>query len=220
MIKKVIAIGDSFLAGSELKNPNTTWPALFADKYNLEYQCLARPGHSIQFVIRTLCEAIHTESQNCLFVIHWPNALRMEYIDKQHDNWIQINPNAILFGNEYSADVQTIYYKHINSLLGDKWHSLAMISMALQMLKQTNHQYAMTTVDDFLFATDFHNPPYIEFLQDKCQEEIYWFNNLTFLKWAEVNSFAFGPHGHPLEQAHQKAFEYFEPVYKKLIDLQ
>jgi hypothetical protein len=218
MINKIVAIGDSFLAGSELKNSNLTWPALFAKKYQLEYQCLAKPGHSIQFVIRTLFEAMHTESQNCLFVIHWPNALRMEYVNKQDDTWIQINPNAILLGNEYSTDIQTVYYKHMNSLLGDKWHSLAMISMALQMLKQTNHQYAMTTVDDFLFATDFHNPPYIEFLQKQCQDEIHWFDNLTFLKWAEANKFAFGPLGHPLELSHQRAFEYFEPVYKKLID--
>jgi hypothetical protein len=218
MIKKVVAIGDSFLAGSELANPNTTWPALFANKYQLEYQCLAKAGHSIQFVVRTLFESIHTESQNCLFVIHWPNALRMEYVDKQHDTWIQINPNAVLLGNEHSTEVQSMYYKHMNSLLGDKWHSLVMISSALAVLKQTGHRYAMTTVDDFLFATDFHNPTYVEFLQHKCKDEIYQFNDLTFLKWAEANNFTFGPRGHPLEQAHQKAFEYFEPVYKKLID--
>jgi hypothetical protein len=108
----------------------------------------------------------------------------------------------------------------MNSLLGDKWHSLAMISMALQMLKHADHQYAMTTVDDFLFSTDFHNPPYIEFLQKQCQDEIHWFDNLTFLKWAEANKFSFGPLGHPLELAHQHAFEYFEPLYKKLIDTQ
>jgi hypothetical protein len=219
MINKIIAIGDSFLAGSELTDPCTTWPALFANKYQLEYQCLAKPGHSIQFVARTLFEAMHTESQDCLFVIHWPSALRMEYVDKQHDTWIQINPNAILFGNYYSADVQSMYYKHVNSLLGDKWHSLVMISLALDALKQTNHQYVMTTVDDFLFATDFHNPPYIEFLQNKCQDKIHWFDNLTFMKWAERNKFALGPKGHPLEHAHQKAFELFEPVYKKLIDV-
>lgn len=217
MIKKIVAIGDSFLAGSELANANTTWPALFANKYDLEYQCLARPGHSIQFVARTLFEALHTESQNCLFVIHWPNALRIEYINKQDDSWIQINPNMILFGNDHSDEIQTMYYKHMNSLLGDKWHSLVMISMSLQMLKQTNHQYAMTTVDDFLFDTDFHNPSYIEFLQKQCQGSIHWFDNLTFLKWAKSNKFAFGPGGHPLEQAHQGAFEYFESMYKKLI---
>jgi len=220
MIKKVVAIGDSFLAGSELKRSKSTWPALFADKYDLEYQCLARPGHTIQYVVRTLFEAIHTESKNCLFVIHWPNALRMEYVNKKDDTWIQINPNAILFGNDYSNQIQTMYYKHMNSLLGDKWHSLAMISIALDALKQTNHQYAMTAVDDFLFATDFHNPPYIEFLQKQCQDEIHWFDNLTFLKWAEANKFEFGPLGHPLELSHQRAFEYFEPVYKKLVGLQ
>jgi len=218
-VTKVVAIGDSFLAGSELHNPKLTWPALFADRYQLEYVCLAKGGHTIQFVIRTLFETLHKESQDCLFVIHWPNALRMEYVDRQHDTWIQINPNAVLFGNEYSSEIQTMYYKHMNSLLGDKWHSLLMISSALQILQQTNHRYVMTAVDDFLFSTDFHNPPYVEFLQHKCQEHVHWFDGMTFLKWTETNKFAVGRGGHPLEQAHQSAFEYFEPVYKKLLDI-
>jgi len=217
-IKKIVAIGDSFLAGSELKNPKLTWPALFADKYQLEYVCLARPGHTIQFVIRSLFETLHHESQTCLFVIHWPNALRMEYVDRHSDTWIQINPNAVLFGNEYSDEIQTMYYKHMNSLLGDKWHSLLMIFSALQTLQQTKHQYAMTTVDDFLFETEFHNPPYVEFLQNKCRDHVHWFDNMTFLNWVKANKFAVGRNGHPLEQAHQHAFEYFEPLYKKLIE--
>ena len=218
-IKKVIAIGDSFLAGSELTDPKSTWPSLFANKYQLEYVCLAKPGHTIQFVVRTLFETLHKESQDCLFVIHWPNALRMEYVDHQNDTWIQINPNAILFGNEYSSEIQTMYYKHMNSLLGDKWHSLLMISSALHILQQTNHRYVMTAVDDFMFDTTFHNPPYVEFLQASCQDYIHWFDTMTFLKWTEANKFAIGQRGHPLEQAHQCAFEYFEPVYKKLIVL-
>jgi hypothetical protein len=218
MIKKVIAIGDSFLAGSELQNPDLTWPALFAKKYQLQYECLARPGHTIQYVLRTLFETIYSEIEDCFFVIHWPNALRMEYVDRRTDTWVQVNPNAILFGNENSVEIQTLYYKNINSLLGDKWHSLLAISSAINVLKQTNHRYAMTTVDDFQFNTDFHNPPYVEFLQNQCRDQIQWFEGLTFLNWAKLNKFALGPAGHPLEHAHQKAFEYFESKYVQSIN--
>jgi len=218
MIKKIIAIGDSFLAGSELQNSNLTWPALFAKKHQLQYTCLARPGHTIQYVLRTLFETIHLENQDCFFIIHWPSALRMEYVDRSSDTWVQINPNAILFGNKQSIEIQTMYYKNINSLLGDKWHSLLAISSAINVLKQTNHQYAMSTVDDFLFDTKWHNPPYIEFLQNQCRNHIHWFDGLSFLEWAKLNQFRLGPAGHPLEDAHQKAFEYFESTYEQLIN--
>jgi hypothetical protein len=217
VVKKVISIGDSFLAGAELKNPNLVWPGLFAKQYGLEYHCLAQGGHTSQFVLRTLIDSLHRETQPCFFVIHWPSAIRVEYVNRDCDTWVQINPNSIVHGNKNSEDVKKIYYQHMNSLLGDKWHNLLMIYSAIQALKQTSHCYAMTTVDDFLFSTEFHNPGYVEFLQTNCKDHIQWFNGLTFLKWAENNSFALGPGGHPLEEAHHAAFEYFEPIYKKLI---
>ena len=216
-IKKVIAIGDSFLAGSELKKSNTTWPGLFAKHHGVDYQCLAQPGHTSQFVLRTLFDALNTETDPCFFVIHWPSAMRFEYVDRDRDVWVQINPNAVLHSNQYSADVQKLYYQHVNSLLGDKWHNLLMTYSAVQALSQTSHCYSMTTVDAFLFDTDFHNPSYVEFLQQHCQDHVHWFNDMTFLQWTDHNQFARGPGGHPLEQAHQHAFEYFNPVYTALI---
>jgi hypothetical protein len=216
-IKKIISIGDSFLAGSELKNSKDTWPGLFAEYHGLDYQCLARPGHTSQFVLRTLFEALSEQTNDCLFVIHWPSAMRFEYVDRSSDVWIQINPNAILHGNAESNDVQKIYYQHVNSLLGDKWNNLLLIYTAIQAIRQTSHRFVMTTVDDFLFATDFHNPKYVQFLQQQCKNQVHWFDNLTFLQWTKHNNFACGPGGHPLETAHRAAFEYFKPIYKKLL---
>jgi len=216
-LKKVIAIGDSFLAGIELKKPDLAWSGLFAKHYGLEYQCLAQGGHTSQFVLRTLFSALHTETSPCFFVIHWPSAIRFEYVNTVDDTWIQLTPNAVFRGNDKSEDIKKLYYQHINSLLGDKWNNLLFMYSAIQALKQTSHCYAMTAVDDFLFSTDFHNPEYVEFLQSECKDQIYQFDGLTFLQWAERNNFARGPGGHPLEQAHQHAFEYFEPIYKKLI---
>jgi hypothetical protein len=217
MIKKVIAIGDSFLAGAELKNPTATWPGLFAKQNGLKYQCLARGGHTSQFVLRTLFDTLRIETEPCFFVIHWPSAVRFEYVDRDCDAWVQIMPNLVLHGNQYSADVQKLYYQHVNSLLGDKWNNLLLIYSAVQALAQTPHRYSMTTVDDFLFDTNFHNPGYVEFLQQHCQNHVQWFDGMTFLQWSDHNRFARGPDGHPLEQAHQYAFEYFAPVYTALI---
>lgn len=218
-IQKVIAIGDSFLAGSELKNSNATWPALFAANHELAYQCLARPGHSIQYVLRTLYECLYRETDRCFFVLHWPSALRFEYANRKNDSWIQINPNAILFGDTESEQVQKIYYQYANSLLGDKWQALSMIFSAVLALKQTDHVYAMTTVDDFLFRTDFHNPSYIEFLQQQCQPSVRDFDGLPFHQWADKHGFAKGVREHPLDQAHKAAFEYMKPLYQQLLGI-
>jgi hypothetical protein len=216
-VEKVIAIGDSFLAGSELQQFDLTWPGLFAKKYNLKYQCLSQPGHTSQYVLRTLFESLSTEIDKCIYIIHWPSAIRFEYVDKENDNWVQLNPNSIIFGNQYSNSIQKLYYQHINSLLLDKWHTLLIIYAAIQALDKTNHQYVLTTVDDFLFDTKFHNPLYVEFLQKACKDKIYWFDNKTFTKWSTDHNFKFGRYGHPLEKAHQAAFEYFEPVFNQLL---
>ena len=217
MPKKIIAIGDSFLAGSELRDPKTTWPALFAKHHGLDYQCLAQPGHTSQYVLRTLFESLQQETESCFYVLHWPSAMRFEYVDRQRDTWVQINPNAILHGNSESDTVKKCYYTYVNSLLGDKWHNLLMIYSALTTLKHTKHQFAMTVVDDFLFETDFHNPDYVTFLQDQCRPCIHWFDGQTFADWAKRNDFPHGAHGHPLEAAHQAAFKYFSTVYEKLL---
>lgn len=217
MIQKVIAIGDSFLAGSELASPNNTWPALFATAQGIPYRCLALPGHSIQYVLRTLYECLHREDKPCFFVLHWPSALRFEYVNKHNDTWVQINPNAILNGTAESEQVQRAFYQYANSLLGDKWQALSSIFAAKMALDQTDHVYTMSIVDDFLFDTSFHNPDYVTFLQQKCQDSIVDFDGMPFQRWADSRGFAKGRYGHPLEQAHQAAFEYLKPLYQSLL---
>jgi succinate dehydrogenase/fumarate reductase flavoprotein subunit len=75
----------------------------------------------------------------------------------------------------------------------------------------------MTMVDDFHFSTDFHNPPYVEFLQKECKSAVQWFEGLPFHQWADKKSYAKGPGGHPLEQAHQSAFDYCKNYYTTLL---
>lgn len=219
LIKKVVAIGDSFLAGAELGNSHATWPALFAAEQHLQYQCLARSGHSIQYVLRTLYECLYKEPLTCLFVLHWPSAMRFEYVNRVTDDWVQINPNAIIHGTQGSEQVQKTHYQLVNSLLGDKWQALSIIFAAVLALKQTSHAFAMTTVDDFLFATDFHTPSYIAFLQNQCRSFIHDFDGLPFHQWADRHGYAKGSAGHPLEAAHMAAFEYTKPMYQKLLDI-
>lgn len=217
MVAKVVAIGDSFLAGTELASPCNVWPALFATEHNIPYQSLAQGGHSIQFVIRTLFESLSQEAKPCLYVIHWPIAVRFEYVNRNDDTWVQVNPNAVLNGTTESAQVQKFYYQYVNSLLGDKWQALFMIWAASQALQQSQHRYSMTAVDDFLFDTKWHNPNYIHFLQEQCKSELTWFDDLPFHTWAKKQNFAIGPGGHPLEDAHLAAKNYLKKHYQQLL---
>lgn len=221
---KVISIGDSFLYGTELADCHSnqasakTWPALYAAAIGAEYQCLARPGHTSQYVLRTLLSVINQQTQPCFYVIHWPSALRTEYVNKQDDSWIQITPNMILPSDTaQSKTVQKIYYSEMNSLLEDKWHNLLMIYTAVQALTSNQCRFAMSTVDDFLYHTDFHNPDYVLYLQQHTEKYINWFDQLPFHHWAQHQQWPIGPGGHPLEQAHAEAFLCVQDTYNNIL---
>lgn len=205
------------MAGAELLDPTATWPGLYARHRGLEYQCLAQVGRTSQFVLRTLFSSLRHEVDPCLYVIHWPSACRYEYVDRQRDTWVQINPNNTIDGNDTSEQVKLNYYANVNSLLGDKWHNLLMIHVAQKTVANTQHRLCMTTVDDFLYATDFHAPDYVLFLQDQTRDHVRDFNGQTFTRWAEINSFAIGPRGHPQDTAHRAAFDLLGPAMDKII---
>jgi hypothetical protein len=221
---KVISIGDSYIYGTELMDcgpdrpSQSTWPALYAKSIQAEYQCLARPGHTSQYVLRALLESIVQQDQQCFYIIHWPSAIRTEYVDKKDDSWIQITPNMVLpESTAESESVRKIYYSTMNSLLGDKWNNLLMIYTAIQALKSAQHRFAMTVVDDFLYHSEFHNPDYVTFLQKNTHNYITWFENLPFHNWTRLNQWPEGPHTHPLEQAHAQAFEYVKDIYNNIL---
>lgn len=204
------------MAGSEMSGPEKTWPALYAQEHDLDYQCLARPGHTSQYALRTLYESIMTETGRCLYVIHWPNAVRFEYADKTSDQWVQITPNSLHNAVASSRQVRRCYYADVNSELGEKWHNLLMIASAVSAVKNTQHRLAMTTADDFLFDTQWHNPLYVQYLQDQTRSWVLDFDGLNFERWCKINNFPIGPAGHPLEQAHQAACALFGPYYDGL----
>lgn len=206
-VSKVIAIGDSFLAGTELADPTQTWPGLYATHRDLEYECLARPARTSQFVLRQLFDSLQRESSPCFYMIHWPSAIRYEYVDRDRDVWVQITPHDIHDGGKHSSEVRSCYYANVNSYLGDKWHNLLMIYAAVQALTSTDHRFAMTTVDDFLYDSTFHNPGYVDFLQQHTRDHILDFQGHTFTKWAQIHNFPHGAYKHPLEQAHCAAFD-------------
>ena len=224
---KVISIGDSFLYGLELQDwgsqpSQLTWPALYAKYLQAEYQCLAKSAHSSQYVLRTLLASLHEQTQPCFYIIHWPSAIRTEYFSKTANDWVQITGTSIMNRVEGESElVQKAYYSIVNSLLGDKLHNLLMIYTAVQALKSSHHKFAMSVVDeqDFLYNKDLYDPEYVTFLQTHTEKYIHWFDGMTFHAWSKHNQWPEGPWGHPLEQAHAQAFEYFKDIYNSIITI-
>lgn len=222
MISKIIAVGDSFLYGNELpdctpeKPSNLTWPALIAQEMGLQYQSLSKPGHSVQFVLRELIESV-TKENNVFYIILWPSANRYEYLNKDNNNWTQLTPNNILNGTDMSPDIHKLYYSHVNSLLGDKWQNLLCIYTALQVLKNSKNLFSMSVISDFIYNTEWHNPPYVKFLQDETKPYITQFDGLNFVDWANKCNFPIGIRMHPLTEAHAAAAKYWVSAYQTLL---
>lgn len=215
MIKQVISFGDSFFYGSELSDctltrPSlSTWPALFAKSNNVDYLCLAKPGHSPQYVLRTILDNLH--QRDSLFVIMWPSANRYEYYNKESNNWTQLTPN------NSNSDIHKVYYGHVNSLLGDKFNLLSCIYTAVQALTSSNIKFTMSLISDFIYTEEFFNPEYVNFLKKETQPYVSMFDGFTFTDWAARLNFTHGTNGHPLEDAHDAAYKYLEPTYKELL---
>lgn len=208
---KVISIGASVIAGAELQSPNNTWPALYAQSNNFDFENLGETGCAAQRVLRVLFESLQKESSSCFYVIHWPTSIRFEYVNKDDNTWKTISPNT-------STDlVNKVYYTEINSYLGDKFNTLLLIFAAQQALKNSQHKFAMTVDDNFLYDTKWHNPEYVTFLQAQTKDSVLWFDQYVWSDWAKQKGFPHGVGNHPLELAHSEAFKLLSPIYNTLL---
>jgi hypothetical protein len=64
---------------------------------------------------------------------------------------------------------------------------------------------------------NWHDPRYLEVLQQKLKKYLVNFDGVNFLDWSKKNKFTISDSWHPLEEAHQAASEYWLPAVKKLL---
>lgn len=100
----LVAGGDSFIYGSELKDQTTghsmsTYPALLAKQCNMEYVCAAWSGNAnnaISRMIVTTCEQLKEKKENITALVTWTFVNRYEFrfnYDTRQKNspWYSIN---------------------------------------------------------------------------------------------------------------------------------
>ena len=221
---KLKSFGCSFVYGSDLKdcphgvnekNPppsNLTWPALLAKKYDLEYQCYARPAAGNLQILETLLSTDFTSEKN-LYVINWTWIDRFNYTSDTFRSgshpwnprgWCSILPS----GND---PISKIYYQQIHSQFRDKLETLICIKTAIDTLMQNEQQFLMTYTDELMWETQWHTSPAIENLQKYVRSYVTGFEDKGFIEWTRSKQFKISVKGHPLEHAHKAATDLMLP---------
>ena len=203
------SFGCSFIFGTDLADDGRnnfkatpsqlTWPSLLAKDYGFQYSCYARPGSgNLQILERLLSQLACNE--NAFYVIGWSWIDRFDYNSRFDDSWRTIMP--------IDTDVLAkTYYKDLHSQYRDKLTTLINIKIAIDTLKQKNCSFIMTYMDDLIFETEWHATPAITDIQDYIRPYMTRFDNKSFLEFSKEKGFPISETLHPLEEAHQAAFE-------------
>ena len=212
---KLKSFGCSFIFGSELRdidlkllsqNPvghfsHLTWPSHIANYLGYDYECHARPGiGNLQIAERVLNQLANNES--ALYVIGWTWIDRFDYhsTDDFWQPWKTIRPME-------SSEISTLYYKKLHSEYQDKLKSLMYMRLVIDLLKQKGYPFIITYIDDLTFDQRWNVMPGVLELQNYIKPHMVNFEGSTFLEWSKKKGFPISETLHPLEDAHQAAFE-------------
>lgn len=218
MIRRLITHGCSFTYGQELADPKTcSWPALLANKLNLELVNLAQPAYANDLILQDIVsESINPKvgtpgermawDYHDLVIIGWSSHLRLGFIDEA--GWYSIRPSAP-DNRGYRQDINKLLMTTLDTeWLYDRW--LQQVILAQEYLR---NRYA-----HYLMFSAFDNLSHIK-RKHKLHEKIIKRN---FLGWPneQMTDWTYkcpvGPEQHPLEQGHEIVAE---KIFAKLQDL-
>lgn len=223
---QIKSFGCSFIYGSDLEDADTAptgdpttgyvhsslaWPALISKRLNLEYECYALPGQG-NFKIYSDILLNSYNNEDSIFLINWTWIDRFDYVNDL-EQWNTLRPAG-------ESKIQDFYYRNLHSQLCDTICSASYIVSAAEHLKSLNCSYIMTYMDYNLLRPinlTWHDPRYLEVLQEKLRKILVDFDGKNFLDWSRDNNFDISSTLHPLETAHQAAAEYWLPAVKQLL---
>jgi len=219
---KLKSFGCSFIYGSDLlgvdrqrrDEPNSsqeTWPALIAKKLNLDYECHAWPG---QGNFKIFCDILANSYRNddSVYVVNWTWIDRFDYVDSQE------HCNTLRPAQE--NELQDFYYRNLHNQLNDMISSASWIVSAAEHLRSLERPFVMTYMDYNLLTPldpNWHDPRYLEILQQKLNKILKNFNGLNFLDWSKKHNYEINQAWHPLEAAHRGAADYWLPHIQRLV---
>ena len=220
---KLKSFGCSFIYGTDLADSNiesteigfvpsvSTWPALIAQQLKLEYQCFALPG---QGNFKIYCDLLAHSYLNddSVYMINWTWTDRFDYINSQ-ERWNTLRPAQ-------ENDLQDFYYRNLHSQLNDMISNASWIVSAAEHLRSLNCNFIMTYMDHNLLTPidpNWHDPRYLEVLQQKLRKILVNFDGVNFLDWSQQQGYPVSNSCHPLNQAHVAAADYWLPHVQRFV---
>lgn len=226
---RFISFGDSFTWGSDMKDTLTadewraqpkawrdlsenqfintysrnTWNAKLARTLGLDYICYAEQGCSNQSIVRQFFKYAPSFRSDDLINVNFTWRDRYDFYDVLTNNWVTVRPT----GTEENR-FHELYYKHIHGTVWDQVESLKSINLILCYLKFHRISYCITCIDDLIYTDPFHVDALITTLREESAKEIRWFDGLGLYEWSKQNNFPVSEMWHPLEEAHDAAFEH------------
>jgi hypothetical protein len=211
---KLKSFGCSFTYGSDLHDclnslinipfnaSQFTWPALLANENNLTYECHARSGiGNLQIMHETLTQASLNDPS--IYVVNWTWADRFDFLDPLTEQWHTLRPDG-------NTREHQLYYRYFYNQYYTMLTNASYIKTTADILNSRGIKFIMTLMDTTLFDeinSKWQDPRSISLLQKEIKPYITWFENQTFLNWAKQKGFPISETLHPLEEAHQAAFE-------------
>jgi len=211
---KLKSFGCSLTYGSDLADcdipewgaSQQTWPALLADYLSYDYECYAYPGIGNLQIMNSVLEQCSLNDP-AVFVINWTWLDRFDFLDPATEQWITLRPDG-------DTKQHLLYYKYFYNQYHTMLINISYIKTTIDILKARNIQFIMTSLDTTLFDhvdPKWQDPKSISLLQKEIKSYMTYFENNTFLNWAKKKGFPISETLHPLEDAHQVAFELIRP---------
>jgi hypothetical protein len=219
-MKTIKSFGCSFIYGSDLPGESYeyifspsmfSWPSIIAQNLGMDHECCASPGAGN---FKIFCDILSNSypNEDSIFLINWTWIDRFDYVN-QIEKWDTLRPAE-------STGIEKFYYKNLHSHLTDLISSASHIVSAAEHLKSLNCPYIMTYMDYNLLHhinPNWHDPRYLEVLQQKLSEILVNFDGENFLDWSRRQGYPVSDTWHPLEQAHQAAADYWLPAVERLL---
>jgi hypothetical protein len=207
---KLKSFGCSFTYGSDLGDcdipifgpSQCTWTSLLAQENNLTYECYACPGiGNLQIMHEVLTQASLNDPG--VYIVNWTWVDRFDFLDPVTEQWVTLRPDG-------DTAHHRLYYKYFYNQYHTMLTNACYIKTTADILNSRGIKFIMTLMDTTLFNEvdpNWQDPRSISLLQKEIKPYITWFDNQTFLNWTKQKGFPISETLHPLEDAHQAAFE-------------
>ncbi len=224
---KIVGFGDSFVYGSELKQPKHSWVAQCAEQLGYDYDTTAVPGCGNENISRQILSYFtNNTKQDTLAVINWTWGARWDFYIHTVERWTTLGLTCVPINLEREgvepkqAEKILDFYNEYpgKSTLWDKFRTLQTIYATQQYLKLNGIKNIQTYMDYEMWDSQWHCPDYIETLQDLTKIDLQTFEGKNFLDWSYANGFEVTEQGlHPLEDAHEAASKLWLNTYQGVL---